>query len=143
MATLEIDLPDEKMNAALGRILRAEDPAATRSAFEKTLAELEGRADWRRASRTLLLCSPKKYRRRVRTTNIAEKFLSVEWLIEEVRRREKPVRIFPNERSAWRLVGALSAERYEEWSTGRLYLNMDEYWQAQSDSPTKMLAPAT
>lgn len=34
---------------------------------------------------------------------------------------------FPNRESAYRLVGVLCAEMYEEWSTGRRYLNMDEY----------------
>ncbi len=39
----------------------------------------------------------------------------VERLIEEVRRREKVIRIFPNVDSAWRLIGAVLAERHEEW----------------------------
>ena len=53
----------------------------------------------------------------------------LERLIEEVRRREKVIRIFPNERSAWRLLGALLAEQHEVWSTGRLWLGMDAYWE--------------
>jgi len=53
----------------------------------------------------------------------------VERLIQEVRRREKVIRIFPNEASAWRLVGALLAEKHEEWSTGRRYLTMDEFYE--------------
>jgi len=42
------------------------------------------------------------------------------------------IRIFPNMESAYRLVGALCAETHEEWSTGRRYLDMDEYsrWRA-------------
>jgi transposase-like protein len=74
---------------------------------------------------------PEKYRRRLRTTN------SLERLIEEVRRREKVIRIFPNETSAWRLLGAYLAEIHEEWSTGRCYLRMDEYeaWKAERDGP--------
>ena len=35
--------------------------------------------------------------------------------------------------SAYRLVGALCAETHEEWSTGRRYLNMDEYFQWRAD----------
>jgi len=46
-----------------------------------------------------------KYRRRMKSTNMQERF------IQEVRRRERVVRIFPNEDSALRLVGALLAER--------------------------------
>lgn len=55
----------------------------------------------------------------------------LERLIEEVRRREKVVRIFPNEESAWRLIGAFLAERHEEWSTRRRYLTMDEFYQSR------------
>jgi hypothetical protein len=47
--------------------------------------------------------------------------------IEEVRRRENVIRIFPNDESAWRLLGAYLAERHEEWSTKRKYLTMEEY----------------
>jgi transposase-like protein len=57
----------------------------------------------------------------------------LERLIQEIRRREKVIRIFPNKTSAWRLVGALLAEKHEEWSTGRRYLKMEEFygWQAE------------
>jgi hypothetical protein len=39
----------------------------------------------------------------------------IERLIEEVRRREKVIRIFPNMDSTWRLIGAVLAEKHEEW----------------------------
>jgi len=58
---------------------------------------------------TAVLALPGKYRRRLRTTNMIER------LIEEVRRREKVIRIFPNVDSAWRLIGAVLAEKHEEW----------------------------
>jgi len=76
---------------------------------------------------TAVLALPEKYRKRLRTTNMLERF------IQEIRRREKPVRIFPNMDSAYRLVGALCAETHEEWSTGRRYLNMDEYFEWRTD----------
>ena len=66
---------------------------------------------------------PEKYRRRLRTTN------SVERLNEEIRRRERVIRIFPNQESAMRLIGALLLEQHEVWSTGRLYFNMNEFWE--------------
>lgn len=53
----------------------------------------------------------------------------VERLIQEIRRREKVIRIFPNQASAQRLVGALLAEKHEEWATGRRYWTMDEFYQ--------------
>ena len=46
-----------------------------------------------------------------------------------IRRREKVIRIFPNEASAHRLIGALCAERHEEWSTGRRYLTIDAFFE--------------
>ncbi|MCS3824694.1 hypothetical protein GGP85_000114 [Salinibacter ruber] len=59
-----------------------------------------------------------------------------ERFIEEIRRREKVVRIFPNIGSVKRLVGALCAETHEEWSTGRRYLKMEEFleWQAKQQT---------
>jgi len=76
---------------------------------------------------TAVLALPEKYRKRLRTTNMLERF------IQEIRRREKVIRIFPNIDSAYRLVGALCAETHEEWSTGRRYLNMDEYFRWRAD----------
>jgi transposase-like protein len=80
---------------------------------------------------TAILALPGKYRRRLRTTNMIER------LIEEVRRREKVIRIFPNMDSAWRLIGAVLAERHEEWSTSRKYLDMAEFrtWTEQVHRP--------
>ncbi len=66
---------------------------------------------------------PDKYRKRLRTTNMIER------LNEEIRRREKVIRIFPNEESALRLIGALLVEQHEKWITDQKYFNMDEYLQ--------------
>jgi len=56
-----------------------------------------------------------------------------ERLNDEIRRREKVIRIFPNEESAMRLIGAMLAEKHESWSTGRLYFDMTEFkeWQEE------------
>ncbi len=75
---------------------------------------------------TAVLRLPEKYRRRLCTTNMVER------LIQEVHRQEKVIRIFPNDDSAWRLIGAFLAERHEEWSTRRKYLTMDEYCEADA-----------
>lgn len=69
-----------------------------------------------------VLTLPEYYRRRLRTTN------SVERLNQEVRRRERVIRIFPNPESATRLIGAVLMEKHEEWSEGRSYFDMAEYW---------------
>ncbi|WP_436663450.1 IS256 family transposase [Alicyclobacillus acidoterrestris] len=71
---------------------------------------------------TAVLALPERYRRRLRTTN------GVERLNEEIRRRERVIRIFPNRESVIRLIGALLMEIDEAWTTGRCYLNMEEYW---------------
>ena len=63
---------------------------------------------------------PEKYRKRLRTTNLQER------LNEEIRRRERVIRIFPNDDSALRLIGAMLAEQNEVWQE-RKYLDMQEY----------------
>lgn len=72
---------------------------------------------------------PEKYRKRLRTTNMQER------LNEEIRRRERVIRIFPNDESAWRLIGALLAEYNEQWQARR-YLDMDEFndWLTESEN---------
>jgi transposase-like protein len=66
------------------------------------------------------LAFPESHRRRIRTTN------GLERLNQEIKRRSRVVRIFPNERSCLRLVTALAVEHSEEWITGRRYLDMGE-----------------
>ena len=72
---------------------------------------------------TAVLALPAPYRKRLRTTN------GVERLNEEIRRRERVIRIFPNRASALRLVGALLLEQDEDWTTGKRYFDMAAYWQ--------------
>ena len=74
-----------------------------------------------------VLALPERYRMRLRKTN------GVERLNQEIRRRERVIRIFPNRASAVRLLGALLVEIGEGWSTGHRYLPMDEYWQWRKD----------
>jgi putative transposase len=51
---------------------------------------------------------------------------SFERLNQEIKRRTRVVRIFPNKEACLRLVTALAVEQSEEWLTGRRYLNMEE-----------------
>lgn len=66
----------------------------------------------------------------------------MERLNEEIRRRERVIRIFPTEGSALRMLGALLAEQHETWSTGKRYLDMTEYfeWKATrgQEGPTEL-----
>lgn len=54
---------------------------------------------------TAVLSLPLRYRKRLRTT------YGIERLKQEIRRRERVIRIFPNEASAIRLIGALLIEK--------------------------------
>jgi putative transposase len=62
---------------------------------------------------------PKEHWRRIRTTN------NLERVSQEIKRRTRVVRIFPNEESCLRLVSAILMEISEEWETGRVYLAID------------------
>jgi transposase-like protein len=79
---------------------------------------------------TAILALPTPYRQRLRTTN------GVERLNEEIRRRERVIRIFPNRASVIRLVGALLLEHDEVWTTGKRYFDMSAYWQWREHHPT-------
>ncbi len=62
---------------------------------------------------------PVSHRRLLRTTN------GVERLNQEVKRRTRVARLFPNEASCLRLVSAVLMEQSEEWETGKAYLLFD------------------
>ncbi len=66
------------------------------------------------------LAFPLAHRARIRTTN------GLERLNEEIKRRTRVVRIFPNAEACLRLVTALCVEQSEEWVSGRCYLGMNE-----------------
>lgn len=64
---------------------------------------------------------PPSHRRRLRTTNLVER------LNEEIRRRTKVARLFPNEASCLRLVTAVVMEIAEDWQTAdKRYLILDD-----------------
>lgn len=66
------------------------------------------------------LSFPDSHRRRSHTTNGLARFN------QEVKRRTRVVRIFPNCQACLRLVTALAVEQSEEWIMGRRYLDMEE-----------------
>jgi putative transposase len=66
------------------------------------------------------LAFPESHRRRIRTTS------GLERLNQEIKRRTRVVRIFPNREACLRMVTALAVEFSEEWITGRRYLDMRE-----------------
>jgi transposase-like protein len=62
---------------------------------------------------------PVAHQKRLRTSN------AIERVNQEIKRRTRVARLFPNEASLLRLVTALLAEISEEWESGKVYLNME------------------
>jgi transposase-like protein len=74
---------------------------------------------------------PAKHQRRMRTTNALERYQ------QEIRRRSRVIRIFPNRASCLRLTTALAMEQSEEWLTGHRYLDMCAF----EENPIEMVTP--
>jgi putative transposase len=66
-----------------------------------------------------VMSRPAPQRPRLRTTNILER------TNKEILRRTRVATLFPNEPSLLRLVSAVLAEIDEEWTTGKIYLNLE------------------
>jgi transposase-like protein len=75
---------------------------------------------------TAVFALPSKYRAKMRTSN------GIERVNEEIRRRDRALRIYPSESSVNRIIGTLLLELHSDWCTDRLYLNMDEYFASNS-----------
>jgi len=113
----------------LRRLYESVDLESARKVRDQIIAKYEARApkatnllDEAFDDITAVLALPLRYRKRLRTTN------GVERLNEEIRRRERVIRIFPNEASVIRLMGALLMEQDEKWQTGRKYFDMELYY---------------
>ena len=70
---------------------------------------------------------PEAHRKRMRTTNMLER------QNQELKRRTRVVRVFPNGPSCLRLVSALLIETSQQWME-RLYLRMEEQTEDQTDA---------
>ena len=66
-----------------------------------------------------VMALPVAHQKRMRTQN------AIERVNQEIKRRTRVVRLFPNEASLLRLVSALLAETSEDWESGKIYLNME------------------
>jgi putative transposase len=119
----------KEMAARLRALFSAADPFSARALLQAMHADFAHQApkaidilEEGYEDATAVFALPAAYRVRLRTTN------SVERLNEEIRRRERVIRIFPSRTSALRLLGALLMEMEEQWTTGHRYLSMDAYW---------------
>ena len=84
-----------------------------------------------------MLHFPAVHRLSLRTNNALERFN------QEIKRRTRVVRIFPNEQSCLRLVSALCVETSEVWMTNRRFLDMDslrEMLEAKREEAPKLAA---
>lgn len=73
------------------------------------------------------LAFPLEHQARIRTTN------GMERLSQELKRRTRVVRIFPNRAACLRLVSALAMEQSDEWISGRRYLDVSLLTDAQHE----------
>src|SRR3954471_4330432 len=63
---------------------------------------------------------PRQHHKHMKSTNMLER------VNEEIKRRTRVVRIFPNAESCLRLVRAVAVETHENWLEANRYLNMDD-----------------
>ena len=124
-------VPKQEMKRQVARDIRAIFNAPDRQAaenllrrtvetYQKSAAKL---ADWMEVNvpeGLSVFSFPESHRRLIRTTN------GLERLNQEVRRRTRVARLFPNEASCLRLVSAVLMEISEDWETGKAYLTFIE-----------------
>ena len=70
---------------------------------------------------------PRQHHRHLKSSNMLERFN------EELRRRTRVVRIFPNAASCLRLVRALCAETQEAWLEDKRYINMSLLYEERKE----------
>ncbi|MBD1221151.1 IS256 family transposase [Virgibacillus halodenitrificans] len=125
-------LPRKGMNDVkeeLKRIFDAETPQDARKRKEEFVSNHQDNSKMEKAINNLeegfddaiqYLNEPLAYHRFIRSTN------SLERLNQEVRRRERVIRIFPNTQSAFRLIGAVLMDYEEEEQKKRPILRRDK-----------------
>ena len=89
--------------------------------YQKTAPKLAEWAEEALPEGFTVFALPPSHRRRLRTTNLVER------LNEEIRRRTRVARLFPNEASCLRLVSAILMEISEDWqSAERRYVTFPD-----------------
>ena len=114
----------EFVAAAFRSVFALTDPGEVHARFDEvadTLAErFPKAAESMRAARTDVLAFtafPRAHWRKIWSNNPLER------LNKEVKRRSNVVGIFPNDRAAIRLIGAVLADQHDEWAIARRYLS--------------------
>lgn len=102
-------------------IFRAPNSKISRELKEEFITTYEGNSKYHKAIEKLdegfedaiqYYVEPQSTHKHIRTTNVLERINS------EIRRRERVVRIFPNQQSAFRLIGAVLMDYEETLDTG-------------------------
>jgi len=119
----------KEMASRLRLVFKAEDKATARKLAHDIQEDYANKAskamscfDRGLEDAITVLQYPPRYQKRLRTSNLAER------VNEEIRRRQRVIRIFPNEAAAERLVGAWLADLHEQWQTSVKYFDMQEFW---------------
>jgi len=132
-----------QIEQALKQMWRKQNtPEQAKTRLGELIDELSGPlpevADWlsehARETLTVFEMVPEAHRKRLRTTN------AVERLHQELKRRSKVVRIFPNPQSCLRLFGAMLKEQHEDWITGRRYLKMEQLTEFQENQEKQKIS---
>jgi transposase-like protein len=114
----------EFVAAAFRSIFALTDPAEVHVRYDEVADTLADRfpkaAESMRAAKTDVLAFstfPRAHWRKIWSNNPLER------LNKEVKRRSNVVGIFPNDRAAIRLIGAVLADQHDEWAIARRYLS--------------------
>lgn len=123
-------VPRKRMQAEVAADIRAVFNAPNRQQAELYLKAIVSKyavvasrlADWMEVAIPEGLTAfnfPESHWRRIRTSNMLER------VSQEIKRRTRVIRIFPNQLSCLRLVSAVLMEISEDWETGRIYLTIE------------------
>lgn len=121
----------EEFKAGIKRIFQSLTEAEARERYRELEEKFEGQGKYEKALAILengfedaiqYLQYPQKMHVLIHSTNALER------LNQEVRRRERVIRIFPNNRSATRLIGAILMDKDEEYSSQVLYIALGIYF---------------
>jgi len=125
-------VPKQEMKKEVARDIRAIFNAADRTEstellqrvvqkYQKTASHLSRWMEENLPEGLTVFAFPESHRRLLRTNNGVERAIN-----QEIRRRTRVARLFPNEASCLRLVTALVMEISEEWQTGKAYLTFTD-----------------
>ncbi len=123
--------PNLEMRAEIGQVMRDifNSPSAVHAAemvkqvaakYAKTAPKFVAWLEANVAEGFTVFQFPRAHWKKLRTSNVLER------VNREIKRRTRVAVLFPNEESCLRLVSAVLQEIHEEWTTGRLYLDMSQ-----------------